>query len=89
VYQRTPEVARAHGVFVSPDWPPDDEENVAGTTVVTFEIPERLFNRHSQDDPYRPRRRAMIPAKELYPYLPSARELTQQEQDDLSRLGRE
>src|ERR671923_1156729 len=82
-YLMPPPVGELRGVFVSADWPLDENEGADGDTVLAVEIPDELFVEHEHVEEGKTYREAMIPADRLNEHLASVRRLTGEEEEEL------
>ena len=71
-----------HGIFVSAQWPLDENEGADGDVVLELDIPETLFAEHEWLEEGKTYREAMIPAADLNRY--PARVLSADEEDELT-----
>jgi hypothetical protein len=74
-----PGMGELRGIFVSADWPLDENEGADGDAVVELDIPENLFARFEHVEEGKSYREAMIPAAELNRY--PVRVLNEAEED--------
>jgi hypothetical protein len=64
-YYALPHIGELHGVFVSADWPLDENEGADGDAVIEIDVPDALFVEYewvTEDSTYR---ESMIPAADL------------------------
>ena len=83
-YYVMPGIVERRGVFVSADWPLDENEGADGDAVLELDIPAALFSEYehvTEDGTYR---EAMIPAAELNRYRDTLRVLSDDEVDALT-----
>jgi hypothetical protein len=80
-----PGIGELRGVFVSADWPLDENEGADGDVVLELDVPEALFVKHEHVADDATYRESMIPAASLNEYLASVRLLTDDEIDELTR----
>ena len=64
-YMLPPPIGELRGVFVSADWPVDENEGAAGENVLEIEIPAELWNEYEWVEEDRTWRQAMVPAASL------------------------
>jgi hypothetical protein len=60
-----PGIGEFHGVFVSADWPVDENEGADGDVVLELQIPDDLWAKYEWIEEDGTWRQAMIPAKDL------------------------
>jgi hypothetical protein len=72
------------GVFVSADWPLDENEGTDGDAVLELEIPDGLFTEYEWVEEGKTYREAMIPARDLNACRSTLRELAADEIDALT-----
>jgi hypothetical protein len=70
------------GVWVSADWPLDENEGAGGDTVIEIDIPDELLTTYEWVEDGKPYREALIPAAELNRH--PRRILSDDELDELS-----
>ena len=73
------------GIFVSAEWPLDENEGADGDGVIELAIPESLFTEYELVEEGLTYREAMIPADALNAHLATARILSDDEVDDLTQ----
>jgi hypothetical protein len=81
-YILPPPIGELRGVFVSADWPVDENEGADGDVVLELDIPEDLWQEYEWVEEDGTWRQAMIPATELNSY--KARVLSDDEVDELT-----
>lgn len=79
-----PGIGELRGVFVSADWPLDENEGADGDVVLALEIEESLFVEYEHFDDDNPYREAMIPARALNATIGTLRRLSEDELDELT-----
>jgi hypothetical protein len=76
-------ILEVHGIFVSADWPLDENEGADGDIVLELDIPKALFVEYEHVEDGKPYREAMVPAADLNRYRATLRRLSDDEVDDL------
>ena len=72
-----PSIGELRGVFVSADWPVDENEGADGDRVLALGIPEALFVEFEWVEDAKTWREAMIPSERLSAYSETARLLSE------------
>ena len=70
------------GIWLSAEWPLDDNEGAHGDVVLALDVPDELFREFEWVEEESTYRESMIPAARLSPYLASARVLAGDEVDE-------
>jgi hypothetical protein len=85
-----PQIGELRGVFVSAEWPLDENEGADGDTLLELDVPEALFVEYEHVEEGKTYREAMIPAAELNRHREALRVLPDEEIDalTLARFGR-
>ena len=80
----TSDLIELRGVWVSAEWPLDDNEGAHGDDVIELTIPDELFAKYEWVEEGNTYRESMIPATELNLHLSTARILSDAEVDALT-----
>ena len=83
-YYAMPGIGELRGVFVSADWPLDENEGADGDAVLELDVPAALFREYEHVTEGGTYREAMIPAAELNGHRETLRALTDDEVDALT-----
>jgi hypothetical protein len=81
-------VGERWGVWVSLNFPLDENEGARGDDVIVIEIPTDLFDEYEVIEEKKPYRESFVPAQELNVYLASVRILSDDELDEIESRHR-
>ena len=83
----TPGIGELRGVFVSAEWPLNENEGADGDVVLELDVPDSLFAEYEIVEEGKPYREAMIPAARLNEHLTSLSRLSLDDEGALVRCG--